>query len=171
MNFKPHKKVLTDLKNLIEKLDSASFSKKNKMLFGASIGEHFRHIIEFYSCCLSQSKENKVNYDLRERNKQLELDIPKGIDTINHILKTLEQLKEKDDQMLVFNNYIKEKDYDSKCGLQSSFFRELNYCMDHCIHHQSLIKIALLEQELIYLVDDNFGVAFSTQNYRKGCVS
>ena len=68
-------------------------------------------------------------------------------------------------------NYIKEKDYDSKCGLQSSFFRELNYCMDHCIHHQSLIKIALLEQELIYLVDDNFGVAFSTQNYRKGCVS
>ena len=66
MNFKPHKKVLTDLKNLIIKLDTTSFAKKNKMLFGASIGEHFRHIIEFYLCCICQSNYAEVNYDLRE---------------------------------------------------------------------------------------------------------
>ena len=171
MNFKPHKKVLTDLKNLIIKLDTTSFAKKNKMLFGASIGEHFRHIIEFYLCCLSQSKYAKVNYDLRERNKKLEINISKGIDTVDHILKTLDQLKEKDDVGFLMNTFLEEGEGGSKSSYQTSFFRELTYCMDHCIHHQSLIKIALLEQELIYLVDENFGVAFSTQNYRKGCVS
>ena len=56
-------------------------------------------------------------------------------------------------------------------GVQTSFFRELTYCMDHCIHHQSLIKIALLEQKLIHLIDPNFGVAFSTQLYRNQCAS
>ena len=67
------------------------------------------------------------------------------------------------------NNCLEPEKEDSKNKIQTSFFRELTYCMDHCIHHQSLIKIALLEQELTHLVDENFGVAFSTQNYRNRC--
>ena len=47
-----HKKVLLDLKKLLIQLDENAFSYKNTTLFGGSIGEHFRHIIEFYLCCL-----------------------------------------------------------------------------------------------------------------------
>lgn len=86
MNFKPQKKVLIDLKKLIQKLNSESFTQKNKTLFGASIGEHFRHIVEFYLCCFEEAKDSKVNYDLRKRDKQLELDIRKGIETLDQIL-------------------------------------------------------------------------------------
>ncbi|MEK9612728.1 MAG: DinB family protein [Flavobacteriaceae bacterium] len=166
MNFKPQKKVLIGLKNLIEKLDSKSFSQKNKTLFGASIGEHFRHIIEFYMCCFEQTGESRVNYDLRKRDKQLELDIRKGIQTLDQILMKLDRLNGKRNHMLIMDNSL-----DSKSTIQTSLFRELTYCMDHCIHHQSLIKIALLEQGLVHLVDQNFGVAFSTQNYRNQCAS
>jgi hypothetical protein len=38
MNLEPQKKVLLNLKDLIEKLDPQSFTQKNKTLFGASIG-------------------------------------------------------------------------------------------------------------------------------------
>ena len=55
--------------------------------------------------------------------------------------------------------------------VKSFYFRELNYCLDHCIHHQSLIKIGLIDQNLDHLIDENFGVAFSTQNYRNKCAS
>ncbi|MDC1012234.1 hypothetical protein OAQ04_03240 [Flavobacteriaceae bacterium] len=54
---------------------------------------------------------------------------------------------------------------------KSSFLRELAYCLDHRIHHQSLIKIGLTEQGLDHLIDENFGVAFFTQNYRNECAS
>lgn len=168
MNIQPHKKVLQDLKNLIIQLDSKSFCFENKTLFGGSIGEHFRHIIEFYLCCLSQKETESVNYDLRERDKQLEINISSGIATIDTLLATLDQLEERDNTPLILAT-CSENENDN--GVQTSFFRELIYCMDHCVHHQSLIKIALLEQHLIHLIDRNFGVASSTQIYRNKCAS
>lgn len=54
MNINAHIIVLDSLKNLLKNLTNESFSKKNDLLFGASIGEHFRHIIEFYLCVMNQ---------------------------------------------------------------------------------------------------------------------
>jgi len=170
MNILPHKKVLQDLKDLIIQMDSNSFCYNNKTLFGGSIGEHFRHIIEFYLCCLSQKDTDCVNYDLRNRDKLLEININKGIETIDSLLGALNQLKERDNTALIMTAFSEDEKEKNK-GVETSFFRELIYCMDHCIHHQSLIKIALLEQGLIHLIDPNFGVAFSTQLYRNQCAS
>jgi hypothetical protein len=132
-------------------MDVDSFCHKNNTLFGGSIGEHFRHIIEFYLCCLSQKESVNVNYDLRKRDKQLEIDVSVGIATIDNLLVTLNQLEEKDNSPLIMKNCMEDEN-EKNTGVQTSFFRELIYCMDHCIHHQSLIKIALLEQNLIKLV-------------------
>jgi hypothetical protein len=170
MNIHPHKKVLKDLKDLLIQLESPSFCLKNTSLFGGSIGEHFRHIIEFYLCCLSQKSTDCVNYDLRHRDKQLEVDLSKGIMTIDKVLNALDQLKDSDNITLTMHTFP-DDEHSKSNGVQTSFFRELTYCMDHCIHHQSLIKIALLEQKLIHLIDPNFGVAFSTQLYRNQCAS
>jgi len=170
MNIHPHTKVLQDLKNLLIQMDSNSFCFENKTLFGSSIGEHFRHIIEFYLCCLSQKSTDCVNYDLRNRDKQLEVNINKGIETIDRLLVSLNQINEHDNTPLIMTT-LPEDEKEKNTGVQTSFFRELTYCMDHCIHHQSLIKIALLEQKLIHLIDPNFGVAFSTQLYRNQCAS
>ncbi len=52
---------------------------------------------------------------------------------------------------------------------ESSYQRELLYNLEHSIHHQALIKVALLEIQHD-LVDENFGVAQSTIEYRKKCV-
>ncbi len=53
--------------------------------------------------------------------------------------------------------------------IQSNYFRELLYNLEHCIHHQALIKVAILKFENIS-VDANFGVARSTIEFRKKCV-
>lgn len=53
--------------------------------------------------------------------------------------------------------------------IQSNYYRELLYNLEHCVHHQALIKVAVLQFENI-LIDDNFGVARSTIEYRKQCV-
>ncbi len=166
MNVDPHKIVLNDLRSLVVKIQSKAFIKKNDILSGATIGEHFRHIIEFYQCCLEQSKNITVNYDLRERNKQLECDQSKGIIAIDTLLNSLSKLEGSNDV-----NLILKSSEDHEKGVKTTFFRELIYCMDHGIHHQSLIKIALIDQGLNHLINDKFGVAFSTQNYRNQCAS
>ena len=85
MNINPHKIVLNDIKTLLQKIDADAFVKKNEILSGASIGEHFRHIIEFYLCCLQQHKNTTINYDLRERNKELETNKKKGIEAVDFV--------------------------------------------------------------------------------------
>jgi hypothetical protein len=52
--------------------------------------------------------------------------------------------------------------------IESNYFRELLYNLEHCIHHQALIKVAVLQSETIF-VNENFGVARSTIEYRKQC--
>ena len=53
--------------------------------------------------------------------------------------------------------------------IDSNYYRELLYNLEHCIHHQALIKVAVLKNENLK-VDANFGVARSTIEYRKQCV-
>jgi hypothetical protein len=101
---------------------------------------------------------------------KLEVNINKGIETIDRLLVSLNQINERVNSPLIMTA-LPEDEKEKNTGVQTSFFRELTYCMDHCIHHQSLIKIALLEQKLIHLIDPNFGVAFSTQLYRNQCAS
>jgi len=89
MNYKSHQIVILDLKNLIKQLDASALTKKNKTLSQASIGAHFRHIIEFYQCCISQKESGFVNYDLRKRNKSLEENPNFGVQTIETLLNYL----------------------------------------------------------------------------------
>lgn len=170
MNKTPHKIVLTELKNLLLHIDSSSFVRKNIYMFEGSIGEHFRHIIEFYQCCFLQKESRVINYDLRKRNKNLEENTDYGIQIVNSILMDVNKIEPSDDFSLTIRSGLNNK---SKPLIEakSTFFRELTYCLDHCIHHQSMIKIGLLEQKLDYIVSDTFGIAFSTQKYREQCAS
>lgn len=53
--------------------------------------------------------------------------------------------------------------------IESNYFRELLYNLEHCIHHQALIKVAVLQLDYLQ-IDPDFGVARSTLEYRKQCV-
>ncbi|MGC6525605.1 MAG: hypothetical protein ACON30_04945 [Flavobacteriaceae bacterium] len=166
MNLDAQIHVLNDLKNLLKSLNSTSFTQKNNSLFGGTIGAHFRHIIEFYICCFEQRNKGVVNYDLRKRDATLEKDTNLGVLAINQVLEKVNRLKHSKNESLLLDSGLNKGNANA---IQTSFYRELSYCMDHCVHHQSLIKIALQEQGLLHLIDENFGVAFSTQKYRQEC--
>lgn len=166
MNLDAQIHVLSDLKKLLKSLDAISFTRENYTLFGVTIGAHFRHIIEFYICCFEQKDKGVINYDLRKRDAALENDINLGILAIDKVLKNINQLEYNKNKNLLLDSFLNTG---NAKAIQTSFYRELSYCMDHCIHHQSLIKIALQEQGLIHLIDENFGVAFSTQKHRQEC--
>lgn len=167
MNLKAQIHVLSEVKNLLHRLNTTAFITKNSVLFGGTIGEHFRHIIEFYICFFEQKKTGVVNYDLRNREPILEKKLTVGIKKINEVIEQIKQLEKSTNKSVFLDNCLNAED--KMNPVQTSFYRELSYCMDHCVHHQNLIKIALQEQGLLHLIDKNFGVAFSTQKYRQEC--
>ncbi len=169
MEIKHHKIVLNALKQLLIKLPKNKFIEPSEFLFGATIGEHFRHIVEFYQCCLNSKGNTSLNYDLRKRNLEMESNPKYGLIILNSLLEEIENLSDvKNTKTIHLSASFEPNELDSA---ESSFFRELTYCLDHCIHHQALIKISLKQFGYLDLVDRNFGVAFSTQRYRDQCAS
>ncbi len=154
---------LAQLKSLLSNLDSREYTAKNDVLSGSSIGEHIRHILEFYVLLISGAKEGVICYDKRERNVSLETDLAVSISLLNTLIDEVSCI---DDTAFI----VVKADY-SRVGqaekeIASSVSRELAYCIEHSIHHQALIKAVLIMRGLIHLIQEDFGLAYSTIRYR-----
>lgn len=154
---------LQEIKHLIASLNLEQYTHKSYLLSGASIGQHVRHILEFYLCLINGNKVGKVSYDQRERDIQLERDLAFATYTIDKICSNLIPSKNESEILL-------EENFSSNEGeiitIKTTFKRELAYCLEHSIHHQALIKIGLIEQHMEHLVSENFGLAPATIRYK-----
>lgn len=158
------KENLLQLKELLQVMKKEDFNRKTEILSGSSIGQHIRHILEFYLLLVSGSFSGTISYDKRQRDKRMEESTEFAIETIHRLLPGIDTLEEQ--FMLKFEGDF-TTDGTADNFIQSSVGRELAYCIEHSIHHQAIIKAGLIELGLKSLVDDNFGVAYSTIRYRE----
>jgi len=155
------KNSLDELVHLLGQLKNEEYSTPCVELSNASIGEHTRHIIEMFQCLENQYESGVLNYDKRPRSTSIQNNTQIAILAIFEIRKSLEKENKKIDL---------QQNIDSvPIRIESNYFRELLYNLEHCIHHQALIKVALLKYENVS-IDVNFGVARSTIEYRNQCV-
>jgi hypothetical protein len=152
---------LDELIELLNQLSKEEYSEPCFELSGSSIGEHTRHIVEMFQCLNRNYNSGIVNYDKRDRNKLIQTNADFAIQAILDIKNSIS----KDNKNIELQQTIDG----IAVHIQSNYYRELLYNLEHCIHHQALIKVAILKSEKI-TVDSNFGVARSTIEYRKQCV-
>ena len=153
-------KSLTELIELLNQLSDREYSSPCKALSNATIGEHTRHIIEMFQCLENFYGQGIVNYDKRDRNIQIQTNTDYAIKAILVVQDNIQ----KPNKAIVLMQIIDGEEI----LIESNYFRELLYNLEHCIHHQALIKVAVLQCEHV-IVDENFGVARSTIKYRNQC--
>jgi hypothetical protein len=152
---------LNELIDLLNQLENNEYSNPCSQLSNATIGEHTRHIIEMFQCLENQYDLGVVNYDKRDRNKLIQTDTDFAIQSIIRVQNNLDKENKKIELQQIIDG--------EEIRIESNYFRELLYNLEHCIHHQALIKVAILQCENIQ-IDANFGVARSTIEYRNQCV-
>ena len=145
---------------LLRQLSNDEFCKKNPELSQATIGEHMRHIIELMGCLLDNYEQGIINYDNRNRNIQIQSDVNCAISVLE---KQLTIIDKQNKQLSLIHNCFSTEEV-----LPTNYFRELLYNLEHSIHHQALIKVALYRLSHIK-ISDSFGIAPSTIEYRKQC--
>lgn len=158
--FKSSLETLEQFKQVLSELPKDCYSRSCEILSNATIGQHTRHIIELYLCLIKGYELSDVSYDRRERNLKIEEDLTYALDKLTYIQENLNKP----------NRTIKIS-YDlageANC-MDSNYFREVMYNLEHTIHHQALIKVGIKHfstQE----IPESFGVAPSTIQYRKVC--
>jgi hypothetical protein len=153
--------TLNELITLLKQISTLEYCKPCASLSNATIGEHIRHIIEMFQCLQNNYESGIVNYDNRQRNVLTQTETELAINSIEIIQNSLKKKNKK----IELQKMIEEEEI----LIESNYFRELLYNLEHCVHHQALIKVAVLQSGTIS-VDENFGVARSTIEYRKQCV-
>ncbi|RTY71389.1 DinB family protein [Flavobacterium sp. ZB4P23] len=151
---------LNELIDLLNQLSQKEYSNSCAELSNATIGEHTRHILEMFQCLENQYDSGIVNYDKRERNSRIQTDTTFAIENIVLIQQNLNKKNKNIELLQVIDG--------EEIRIESNYFRELLYNLEHCIHHQALIKVAILQCETV-IIDPNFGVARSTIEYRNQC--
>lgn len=156
-----HYRLLEDLIKLCAQLSAQNYTHKSDLLNSASLGEHLRHVYEFYDCLLRGIESGEVNYDSRNRNPLIEKDKAYAIEKLHQLILDLAHCNPNQSLLLFSKESIVEQ-------TTTSVARELLYCLDHAVHHQALMKIGLKELNLYHLIHEDFGVAYSTLRHRKG---
>ncbi len=145
---------------LLNQLNDDEYIFSHPELSNATIGEHTRHIIEMYQSLLKSYTSKVVNYDKRERNISIQTDKNIAINAIDSILKNIDL----ENIEMTLQQGIDEVTFQVK----TNYFRELLYNLEHSIHHQALIKVAVLKDKNIQICPE-FGIAKSTIEYRNQC--
>jgi hypothetical protein len=160
MNFTSVKQTLFELQHLLHQISEQDYAKPIEYLSNASIGEHTRHIIELFQCAIQAYEVGELNYDNRNRNLLIQTNPSYAIEKIDDICKTIE----KENKNLILESVF----FEEVSRIDTNYFREVIYNLEHCIHHQALIKVAVYQFDYL-VVNDNFGVAPSTIVFRNQC--
>lgn len=150
----------TTLKRLLYMLQDLSldeYTEKLPLLGDSSIGEHTRHIIELFQVLLAGYQCGEINYDNRERDTRIQTNIEVAMEMVAHIISSIG----KPNKDLILKTLSHQER-----PFVTNYDRELLYNVEHCIHHQAIIRIGLgiLEKNTN---DEAFGVAPSTLLYRQ----
>lgn len=159
----PIQTVFVQLSESLIRLTKEEYTQPSNILFNASIGQHVRHIIELFLCLEKGYETGLVNYEKRKRDYTIETDKDFAI----QLLKDIYHRLERPDRELV----LEAEDYEDNSSIvciQTNYYREVAYNLEHTIHHMALIRVGVTEVSTIVLPKE-FGVAYSTIKYRQQC--
>jgi len=157
--------VLGDLRYYLQIIDPVVYQSPLELLSGSTIGQHTRHIIEFYNCLLEQSAQQTdpvINYAKRRRDHLIESQPDHAIGFVDELCNRLQDL---DSQQICFLDCAEHGQEDLL--VSSTIGRELIYNIEHTIHHLAIVKIALRATLPSIELPEHFGVAPSTIRHRQ----
>lgn len=151
--------------DLLDLMSNENYSQSLSTFNGSSIGQHIRHIIDFYLCLINGLEDCDINYDKRERNPNIEIDCVTAKTLMKRIAQKIQQVKVKQ-SVKVCSSFVVDEN-EPLISLSSSVGRELMYAYDHAIHHLAMIKIGMQIHYPEIKISKDLGVAPSTLKYRK----
>jgi uncharacterized damage-inducible protein DinB len=128
--------------------------------FDASIGQHYRHVLEHFQCLVKGADCGEVNYDARQRDRRIETDKEVAANATRDLVQGLNGWTDTilERHCMAVSSVDYESDLPS--NISSNLARELAYCIGHTIHHYAIIRLVC--GHIGVIVPARFGYAPST---------
>jgi hypothetical protein len=156
--------ILNQLEDVVSKITEEDFSKPSEFLSRSTVGQHLRHTLEFFICLEKGFQRGVVNYDKRAHDKLIESDKFIALAAIQRIKNFVaSQLEDKTFKLEV--GY--ERNSEESITIDTNYFRELTYNIEHAVHHMAIMKIGIREVASYIQLPPEFGVAVSTIRHQE----
>jgi hypothetical protein len=149
---------------LLAELEPHAYAAPLGQPYNASIGGHYRHVLDHFVCLLSGLATGKVDYDARSRSKVVETDIDEARLLTDELLSALRGLPAGIWARPCMVTYSVGYSDPLPESLRSTFGRELGFAVGHAIHHYAIIRLLCAQWSVEVPVA--FGVAPSTLNHQ-----
>jgi len=128
--------------------------------FAASLGAHYRHVLDHFLCLAEGIHTGQVNYDQRRRNRLLENSVAHARLVTDSLINVLGSLSQNIFQQTCTVTYSVGYGESAAEAVPSNLAREVIFCVGHAIHHYAILKLLCTGQgvKLPY----EFGIAPST---------
>jgi hypothetical protein len=153
--------VLLQLTAALQQLTNIQYAQKSNWLNSSTIGGHTRHIIELFQCLYNGYDEGVVNYENRKRDILIETNLELACSLLIKIGSVIDLPNKKLQLGCLWGG-------NNLSTVETNYYREVMYNLEHTIHHMALIRVGILEVSNVQL-PENFGVASSTIQYKKVC--
>lgn len=144
---------------LLDQIGDAVYISKSET--SGSVGQHFRHNLNFVEAVLNGIQLGRIDYARRIRDARIEADRAYATERFEAAILRLLHLKATDSAKEV--SVVSE--VNDTALYRSSVGRELEFAYSHTVHHHALIAEKLRAQGVE--VDALLGVAPSTKRYWK----
>lgn len=155
--------IFEQLSKVVNDIEQVDFVRPCASLSNATIGQHIRHTLEFFTCFEEGYQNGVINYDKRSHDKLLESDKVLAMKALQKSVAFVKSLTD--------NYSLKlEVSYgqgSNICVLETNTMRELVYNIEHAVHHMAIIKIGIRETAPYIILDSNFGIADSTVRHKE----
>ena len=150
---------------LLDGVDEDSYSRKEEGPWGSSIGAHYRHVLDHFLCLIEGLWDYQINYDHRNRNREIETSVEVARSTTQEVLEALYAIPA---DALHHDCSVTYSVGYGDCNAQSVssiVARELMFCVGHAIHHYAIMRL-LCSMRAVSLPQE-FGIAPSTLKYQQ----
>jgi hypothetical protein len=145
---------------LFEDCTPEAYTRVHPTMFGATIGQHYRHVLDHFLCLVSGMTTAHISYDDRERNITLERDPDHAQNVTRMLLGFFQTTTAKELEAACKVTSALDYSEGRSVTVDSNLARELAYCISHAVHHFAIVR--LMCAELRMQLPAEFGIGPST---------
>ena len=158
------KDVLEQGLALLANIDPGPYRTRVDEPFGASIGGHYRHVLDHFLCVGSGLSAGRIDYDHRTRDRELENSRACAEHMTLMLIRSFGEISSEELNKPCEVKYSIGYSQNSPEEMQTTLARELAYCVSHAVHHFAIIKLLCFHWSVT--VPEELGVAPSTLRHR-----
>jgi uncharacterized damage-inducible protein DinB len=149
---------------ILAQISAEDFTTPLELFNGATLGQHFRHILDFFQCLAQAAVSGIVDYARRQRDPLPEKDPQTAALLFQQVLDEIGKMQE-NSPLLMRADFMGTAEADRPL-YASSAGREMTFVHDHAIHHMAMIQMGIREYFPYIVRSEHFGVAPSTVKFR-----